>query len=283
MNRQSGYHPPDYLIIGHLTRDQAGAGFRLGGTALYSTLTAHRMGAEVALFTSGAADLPLEPLSGIQIFNQPGAGVTTFNNQYTPSGRVQTLSERAPDLNLDLLPHEWQEAKIVHLAPVAREVPLSAGELFPNAALAFSLQGWMRDWDTAGRVFPAELPDISLARAHDLAAFLSIEDLGYDRSSLPELTSLFPLLLLTLGDQGAELHQGQSVEQVDPIPARETDPTGAGDIFAGAFMVDWILQGSTVRQAAKVASALAGASVSRGGADGIPTEREISALLKVHG
>ena len=282
MNRQPDPGPPDYLIIGHITRDLVGSGFRLGGTAAYSAVLAKRLGARVSLFTAGAADLPLDILEGVQILNQPGPGTTTFQNRYTPGGRVQTLKDRAPDLELDLIPAGWRKARVVHLAPVAREVPLGAGDLFPESSLGYSLQGWLRDWDEDGRVSPAPLPQEDLPPRQGLAGFLSIEDLGFDRSRLEELRRGFPLLVLTLGDRGAELHQGGEVVQVDTTPVPELDPTGAGDVFAGAFLTAWALRGKSPLAAARLANSLAGASVTGKGLEGLPSEQEIHSLEKVN-
>lgn len=283
MNRQPGNSPPDYLILGHITRDQLDSGYRLGGTAVYSAIIAKRMGAQVALLTSGAEHLDLEGLEGIQILHQPGSGTTTFKNEYSPTGRVQTLSDRAADLDPKLIPLAWQRAKIVHLAPVAREVPLSAGKAFPESSLAYSLQGWMREWDQAGRVSPAPFPKDSFPQQQRGAAFLSLEDLGFDRQGLADIASRFPLLLFTLGSLGAELHQAGSIREIAPVPAREVDPTGAGDIFAGAFMVSWQLQGRSPWDSARLASALASASVSGKGIQGIPSQQQIKALSEVYG
>ncbi len=282
MNRQPPDDPPEYLIIGHITKDQVDQGYRLGGSAVYSAVLANRMGARVALFTAGAEDLPLEILEGIQLFNQPGPGTTTFKNEYQASGRVQTLLERASDLDLNLLPPTWRSAKIVHLAPVAGEIPLSAGASFPESVLGYSLQGWMRDWDSAGQISPAPLPEAHLPDREDAAAFLSIEDLGYNRSALAGILKRFPLVLFTKGDRGAELHQNRSKAEISPVPAREVDPTGAGDIFAAAFLVAWVLQGRSPLQAAELANRLAAASVERVGPEGVPAEEEISTISEVH-
>ncbi len=44
MLNQPGETPPDYLIMGHITRDLLEDGSRLGGTAVYSSLLAQRLG-----------------------------------------------------------------------------------------------------------------------------------------------------------------------------------------------------------------------------------------------
>ena len=41
----SDTQPLDYLVIGHITQDLVKGGAMLGGTASYSTMTAHALGA----------------------------------------------------------------------------------------------------------------------------------------------------------------------------------------------------------------------------------------------
>jgi hypothetical protein len=44
---------PDYLVVGHVTKDLlAGGAIRAGGTALYAGLTAQLLGALAALVTA---------------------------------------------------------------------------------------------------------------------------------------------------------------------------------------------------------------------------------------
>ena len=50
MNRPK--ETPDYLIFGHITQDLVEDGTRLGGTAVYSSILAQRLGLDVALVTS---------------------------------------------------------------------------------------------------------------------------------------------------------------------------------------------------------------------------------------
>lgn len=273
--------PPDYLIIGHITKDQIEGGYRLGGTAVYSGILARRMGLKVALYTSGASALDLGILDGIEIINQPGPGTTTFINEYTPKGRIQRLLDRADELDPGQIPSSWKKARIIHLAPVAREIPFSAGEEFPNGILGFSLQGWMRDWDENGRISPAPLPGISQPPRGQSIGFVSLEDLGNDRSRLKALLIQFPRLVLTLAADGMEYFEaGRTVHL--PAPATsEVDPTGAGDIFAAAFLVFRYLRGKGVEESGRLANSLAAASVSRPGTAGIPEVAEIIGINKV--
>lgn len=281
MNSQAGKLPPDYLIIGHITKDQLEKGYRLGGTAVYSGLLAHRMGLKVALYTSGASHLNLDILEGIEIIDQPGPGVTTFINQYTPAGRIQRLLDKAADLDPSQIPEKWKKAKIIHLAPVAREVPLTAAEEFPAGFLGYSLQGWMRIWDEAGRISPTPLPKPGEPVRDQALGILSIEDLGGDRKEVERLRRQFPTLALTLGPKGVEIYSSGG-RQVIPAPStREIDPTGAGDIFAAALLILWKVSEIPIEEAARLANALAAASVKKPGIAGIPEKWEISQIIKV--
>ena len=49
---------PDYLIIGHVTKDKGSHGALLGGTCSYAGLTALRMGRRTAAVTSFGPDIP---------------------------------------------------------------------------------------------------------------------------------------------------------------------------------------------------------------------------------
>ena len=273
--------PPDYLIIGHITKDQIEGGYRLGGTAVYSGVLARRMGLKVALYTAGAADLDLEFLEGIEIINQPGEGTTTFINEYTPSGRIQRLLDRAEDLDPGQIPALWKEAKIIHLAPVAREIDFSAAVLFPTSVVGCSLQGWMRAWDESGRITPASLPEMSQPGRDRCIGFVSLEDLGHDRSGLEELQVQFPRLILTLGSEGMEYLEGGKKLHVPAPAAAEVDPTGAGDIFTAAYLILRHLRGMTIEESARSANFLASASVKQPGTEGIPEINLISEINKV--
>ena len=87
MNLRPGKTTFDYLIVGHITRDVVDDGFRLGGTAIYSAITARRMGLKVGLVTSYYENFSIEPLEGVQIYNVKSERTTTLRNVYTPFGR----------------------------------------------------------------------------------------------------------------------------------------------------------------------------------------------------
>ena len=271
----------DYLIVGHITQDIIEDGFRLGGTAVYSSIIARRMGLRVGLITSYEVNVPIEPLDGIQVINHQSKRTTTFNNIYTPSGRDQFLLERANSLGRNLIPEDWYSAKIVHLGLVAQEVSPDLGQFFPESAVCYSLQGWLRKWDLEGLVTPSEFPRIEIPLTENSVGFLSREDIGFNRIALNLFRSLFPLLILTKGNAGAELIRGAEILAIPVEPEEELDPTGAGDIFAAAFMIFNFLEGKSALESAGLASTLAAISVTRPGIEGIPTCEEIQNVKEV--
>jgi len=282
MNYPAGLKAPDYLIFGHITQDLIEGGSRLGGTAAYSSILARRLGLDVVLVTSFAADLDLDILDGIQIINQAGQGTTTFKNIYNKSGRTQYLLDRAEVLDITNLPEVFKKATIVHLAPVAGEIKINAGRKFPKSEVIYSLQGWLRDWDLTGLVHSAPLPNLDGENQLEGTAFLSIEDLDFDRSKVDQVLKSFPDLVLTIGEGGAELYNNGQMQLAPAAPIQEVDPTGAGDIFAAAYIISKVMLGKSPLEAARFANALAGLSISRSGCEGIPTVEQITEVQKVY-
>ncbi|MCX6027237.1 MAG: hypothetical protein NTY23_13450, partial [Chloroflexi bacterium] len=143
---------PDYLLIGHVTRDLLPAGERLGGTVTYAGLTAAAWGLTVGAVTSCAAGQDLDALSALRLFRLPAAHTTTFENLCQGSAREQIIHHVAERLAPAAVPLEWRRAPLVHLGPVADEVDLGVIDLFPQSFVGVTPQGWMRAWDEAGRV-----------------------------------------------------------------------------------------------------------------------------------
>ena len=275
MSFQSVKSSPDYLIMGHITQDLVEGGSRPGGTVLYSGIMAKHMGLHVAMFTSCPDDLLPEELIGFEINNQPTRNITTFKNIYSASSREQYLINKAEDLDFSLIPENWKKAKIIHFGPVVGEITLDIDQHFFSSPVCYSLQGWLRDWDDKGKVFPVPLRDLDLPVVNNTAAFLSIEDLGGSRKPIDQFWKKFLLLVLTIGNNGAEIFQGENIISVPAKAVVEEDPSGAGDIFAAAFMIYWVLRGKNIIDSAALATRIAALSVTRPGLEGIPTVEEI--------
>jgi hypothetical protein len=247
--------PVDYLMIGHLTVDLTSAGPQLGGTSTYASLTALALGLRVGIVTSWGSEVQLGPMRQIPIVSFPTEASSTFENIYSPEGRVQYIRHVAPTLNLNLIPDPWKNAPIVHLGPVAQEVEPSLVRHFPTALIGLTPQGWLRSWNSKGKVATTEWPEATFVLQHAGATVISIEDVDGDESRIEEMASSSRVLAVTEADQGVGLYWH-------------------GDIFAAAFFTRLY----TTRdpwEAARFATILAACSVTRPGLAGIPTAEEI--------
>ena len=74
---------PDFLAVGHVTRDIVPGGYTAGGAVTYSAVTALRMGLASAVVTSAAPDVDLRSeMPGIDVRVSVSAETTTFENLY---------------------------------------------------------------------------------------------------------------------------------------------------------------------------------------------------------
>jgi sugar/nucleoside kinase (ribokinase family) len=271
--------PIDYLIIGHLTTDLLPDGTRLGGTAAYASLTARALGLRVGVLTACEECLEAPELEreGIRVVGMRSEETTTFENKYTPNGRVQYLHKLAPSLDFSMVPEQWRSTPIVHLGPVAREVDPTLARSFTNSFVGLTPQGWMRTWDSEGRVSYADWPEATFVLQHASAAVISIEDIHGDESIVEQMASSIRVLAVTEGANGARLYWNGDLRRFRPPQMQEIDPTGAGDIFASAFFIR--LQATRDPwEAARFATNLAAYSVTRFGLDGVPRPEEVQAV-----
>ncbi len=263
---------PDYIVIGHVTRDiQQDGTIMPGGTVTYSALTARNLGLRVGVVTSMAEDMDLGSVfDGIELICWPAEATTTFENIYINGTREQHIQSVAPPLKPEHVPEEWYSTPLVHLGPIAMEVDENLVDTFPQALIGVTPQGWMRSWDASGRVrhtLWTTAPHI-LARADVL--ILSEEDVGGDRSILQSYLEIAKLAVVTDGWRGAVVYAPQGVRRVPAYCAEETDPTGAGDVFATAYLIA-LSEDKDPYEAARFANAVASYSVEARGLSSIPT------------
>src|SRR5262249_18315912 len=99
------------------------------------------------------------------------------------------------------------------------------------------LQGWFRRLGPGG-VVERRVPDDLRFLAPCRAVFVSVEDLGDDAARvLAALRDIVPIVVVTDGRRGATIYDQGAVRHVGVHPANEVAPTGAGDVFATAFLI----------------------------------------------
>jgi len=270
--------PVDYLIIGNLSCDLTSDGPQLGGTAAYAALTGRALGLRVGVVTAWGGEVSLDVLDGIMIHCVPAQRSTTFENKYTPDGRIQHIHHTAPDLSFDNVPEAWQRTPIVHIGPIAGEGKSLVDGKFPSSLLGLTPQGWLRKWDNTGRVEPGDWPEAHEMLAVVGATVLSIEDVGGNEDCIEAMAASSRVLAVTEGPAGARLYWNGDLRRFRAPSLDEVDATGAGDIFAAAFF--WRLYMTRDPwAAARFATHMASFSVRRYGLGGIPTQEEIQTCL----
>lgn len=275
------HQPVDYLLIGHITLDKTPQGFKLGGTASYSGLTAAALGLRVGLVSVFGGETSLDVLSGINLSVKSVSRSTTFENIPTPEGRRQILHHRAEAIHGEQIPPAWMNAELVHIGPVAGEVDPAVLDLFEKNWVGVTPQGWMRRADADGRVgfSPWETYQHTLARAS--AAVMSVEDVNFEEDLIQTYSQYGNIIAVTEGYQGARIYWRGDVRRFKAPRVEEVDSTGAGDIFAACFFYR-LHQTKDPWTAARFAVKLSAVSVSRKGLASIPEPAEIqSALVEV--
>ena len=271
---------PDFLVIGHVSKDLVGDGYRLGGTAAYAALTARNLGRSVGVVTSAGPDLELgRLLSGIELICLPSPYTTTFANVYGAEGRQQYIEAVAERISEENIPAQWSRTGIVLLGPIAGEFGEEMIGLFPGSLVALTPQGWLRSWDQEGRVYPKEWARASEFLPRVGALFVSEEDMQGPAGSLRTWLGLPYMCVVTEGGDGATLRYRLETMHCAPRPTEAVDPTGAGDVFAAAFLVR-LDETDDPYQAARFANVAASLSVERAGIESVPERAQIESHLK---
>lgn len=267
---------PRLLAVGHVTWDRVEGGDVLGGAASYAALAAAKLGWEAAILTCASRDFVAErDLPGIAVFQRLAPATTRFQNLYSDGGeRRQMLQSRSDDVDLSILPDAWRNPDALFLAPVAGEVAGGMATAFEAEVVGAGAQGWLRAFDADGSVSARrwETVGTDLAGVHVL--FLSEHDLPEAGRAAHDFLSAVPMVALTRGWEGLTFLTRDGAHDVPALPRTEVDPTGAGDVFAAAFLVRYH-ETHDVLEAAAFAACAASCAVEAVGAAGLGDRAEI--------
>lgn len=253
-----------YVLIGHITADRVGQKRYLGGTVAYASPIAHAFGLDVALLTSATVNDPLltklSPTA--DLVNIAASQTTTFENRYDGQQRCQYVHAVANRLTVGALPRSWLTAPLVHFAPLVEEVDLTMIRHFSHATTLLTLQGCLRQWNIGGRVRFKAWFDEAVLRSVDIVV-LSRQDIEVMPSLEAAYAQVTKHLIITDGVRGGVYYRDGEATPYQALPATETDPTGAGDVFAATVLASLPHVGYRVEQAIKVAAFIASVSVQR--------------------
>jgi 1D-myo-inositol 3-kinase len=272
---------PEFLAVGHVTHDHVESGrIRLGGAALYSSLTAHRLGKRAAVLTSLGEDfVGREAIEGIAVKVVQAPRTSTFRNVYDAGGRVQFVYEEAAFLAPGDLPVNWTRARVAYLCPVLHEFQEDMGEAFTGSVIGVAPQGWMRTWDETGRVRGHRWEGFECLLDRSQMVIVSEEDIAKQRGVVEVFRKHAPIVIVTRAGQGATIFAGKRALTLGAYAAVERDPTGAGDCFGSAFLIRYEETGS-IEEAARFASCVGALVVQEEGIAGIPEREAVESRMR---
>lgn len=175
------------------------------------------------------------------------------------------------------IPDEYLDAKFVLIGPVLGEVDLALVDFIrssSSAKLFLDPQGLVRIIGSDRRVIHkcdrqqfrkiADLVDFIKPNEHESETITGEKDPVLAARQIGQLGSAVPIV--TLAERGSILIDNNSLYRIPAFPTNAIDPTGAGDVYAGSFITDYIRKGNIV-EAAMFASAAASLMVEQMGPD----------------
>ncbi|MBI4830469.1 MAG: hypothetical protein HY801_02725 [Candidatus Lindowbacteria bacterium] len=268
---------PDFVAVGHLCCDLMDDRQILGGSASYSSLTARRLGRSVGIVTAVAPDFPFRRTfeeNSMSICGAPSTSTTIFRNTYRDGAREQFIRSVAAPIHAADVPEAWAAAPIVYICPIADEVMPGVLVRFRNSMIGIGAQGWFREWDSTGRVKRKKWANAADVARYAGAVIYSELDTDEPYALVADIAEHTPIIIVTQSSRGAELFLKSGRVHVPAYEIEEVDPTGAGDVFAAAFLVRHHECGDPV-EAAKFACCAASFVCEKEGTEGIPTLAQV--------
>ncbi len=255
--------PVDLAVVGHFSIDSLKLPSNLqpvsvmGGPVAYISLIVRRLGNSVAIFSKVGSDFPDDYLmqlskegvdiSGILKTEEP---TTSFELIYNTnlSSRALRLKRQGSAINIADLPCRFY-AKAIHIAPIDCEINYEVVKHLRNwgGVLSIDPQGMTRRFNATGDVTYGVEMDKRLLGLVDIykSAFDEITVLtGYSELSeaVAAVHKLGPkIVIVTMGSHGSVLSSQGKIYKIPAYSSEKAiDPTGAGDVFIGAFLAEFV-------------------------------------------
>jgi sugar/nucleoside kinase (ribokinase family) len=253
----------DVAVVGHFSIDtiklpsRAAPFVVMGGSVAYVSLTTKLLGGTASVISKVGGDFPEAYLQRLRqegvdvsgVVKVADAQTTRFELEYNKdvSSRTLRLKNKAPVITIDDIPRALN-AEAVHVAPIAGEIPYEVVEHLRGRSevLALDPQGMLRSFDDAGKVTfrsKAEkrllsLVDIYKSSSEEIQATTRLSDLNAAVKAVHDFG--VKIVLVTMGANGAVLSAEGALHTIPVCICRKyVDPTGAGDVFIGAFLTEY--------------------------------------------
>ena len=245
--------------------------FKIGGVTTYAGITYSRHGIKTLVITNIASRNPeiIKRLKGekIVVCNGPTPQTTHFINYVDNDLQKQKIPLRAAIIRTSQISEHVKDVHIVHLGPLhPYDIDIAAIKRLDrfNLRIILDVQGYTRSVRSTS-VYPAVSKQLraALKKSHIVKANQKEFDaiLDYFQMDLAELMNHFNIseFILTCGDKGGFV-QNSSGEKIGYHAAQVgsiEDPTGSGDLFLAAYVIDRLLKRRSIPAACKYAANLA--------------------------
>ena len=256
----------DIAVIGHLSIDTILLPTRklpfvvLGGAATYTSFAAKRLEATASVISRVGGNFPEAYLWWLRQEGVDLSGVTKkadepstcFELKYNEdlSDRVLKLKSKGAPITLADVPKDLQ-AKAIHIAPIANEVSFEVVEHLKKCADVLSIdpQGLLRSFDEAGNVTENSSLDTTIFSLINIykSSQNEIYRLTGESELKPAMKAIHDVgvetVIVTLGAKGSVLSVEGAQYNIAACPSQVlVDPTGAGDVFIGGFLTEYLRQ-----------------------------------------
>lgn len=280
-------------LIGNPTHDTLSINKKtvqtLGGTVWYAALFLAGLGRRVAVVGIGDDKIKRRlARGGVDVRHFSDAGpVTLFENTYSAGIRKQK-ARPGGDIHRADVPQVAFDAMGLLVGPVLQEVDPAILRTPRSGCLMLDAQGFLRQLSTVGDVILQMTPETETALRHcdilkvDAREAAVITSTCDDETAGRVLHRMGPkIVIITRGADGALFYDGVRFTQITAPEVDVIDPTGAGDVFSAAFLDRYIVSGNLIA-AGRFAVTAAALSTRGFGASALPSEAEISSLMKRH-
>lgn len=228
----------------------------LGGSPTYVSFAARKLDAHAGVVSKVGSDFPESytellcshsvDLFGVIVIKS--VSTTSFVLEYVNGYRRLLLKSCAPPILQEDVSLMFK-AKTIHVAPIVGEISSEVIEELRKKADMLSLdpQGLLRKFDSNGRVSLKKWADKRVLEQIDIykSSLQEIRKIARSRSleaSMKEIQNFgTKIVIVTLGRKGAAILFDETFQRVPSIqPQKLMDPTGAGDVFAGAFLAEYV-------------------------------------------
>jgi len=255
----------ELVVLGHVSIDTIifSDGRRIempGGAAAAVATSAALAGAKVGLVTKVGEDFPREWLEklaqyvdirGVQIL--PGKTIHIWVI-YKPDGSVESPVEMgvAERMGETPIPEEYMRAKLFHVAPIPPEEQLKAIKRLEGKKVSLDFNPTYYGDYRRKPGLVRELVSMSHVVFPNEREAKLITDLDDVRKAAGELYSWgAELVVVTRGEKGVLIYDGD-FHEFPALPVEgEIDPTGAGDAFAGGFLAG-LVKGKALEECARL-------------------------------